>query len=1152
MIAGMPLRQFHVFLASPGGTESERHHVRSYFQQFNRSTALLFNSRFEIVDSDGYASGGVGRAQALITSQTLERFRSSLALVIGIMSQRFGTPTGEAGSGTEEEFRWALRNNQEAGFPEIKWFFRRMDSLHLPPDPAEARLALDQWEKVYRFRETLKSSEVMFSEYADPDDFRSVLDRDLTRWLTHPQRPWIQERALPPPAELNSRTVNPPVAYYHALDREFRRLDIAGIDNERSFEIPLNDIYIRLRVSPETTEGGGNQTTLSTDDALEINAAFAQRTRLVIVGDPGTGKSTFLRFLTLTLARSHIKADPKLALEQFSLDEPVPIPIYLSCWDLADFASQSDELRLPTFLTFISERLRSFDFAIADDEVDRLLRAGNCCLLLDGLDEVSTEGARAAVSRLIEECVDRFGSNRFVVTSRVRAYTGNSILRGAFTRFDVLPLDSADRRLFLRNWFALLFRTTPERVTETGSDANREIESLSSAIERNERIRSLAINPLLLTVIAIVHWNRKRLPEQRIDLYEECVDVLLGQRKEAERIQRRRRVYSTDDTSEHHSHEERARARKRLAEIALYMTSQSSPNYEVTQADLVQLLAPRFTDPAAMDSERAAIRVGLFLESQELRVGLLVSRRAKHYRFVHLTFQEYLTAWYLSNMDLAEALKIVRPHLGESSWFETLQLLGSQWAKESDERLDTYVSWLLESRGDSLQEQAPLVALCANILRDTSAVADIRAATRSTYAQAVANTLHVFREGSEVPIRTQMEILEALGALGAPVKPHLTDALRANFFQVRRRAVELVAPLISDDELFSFERLLSRDRSKEPIRALIKAWLARDSERTLNTLKRRLWGWKAGEAVATLAPLFRAHFPTRIVAFQFVVRTARGWNLDASFRKEIQRWIDDIRIDPAKREETRRVLIEAVDSALHPDTRAAALEALAKYWHSDEVRALIAKQIRESLDYLARRCAVDILAEWWQDEDSRKLIEDSAISDRHPVVRSACLEALAKHWPDEATRGLLRRRGTEDFDWVCRVRVLDILSSRWPDRETQSFLIERALGAESHKGLRIRAFLGLFVRLDWRVRRFAQALYSQNSDSQLPFLDPRQPITRARVRKAAESVTLSPDQIDEFIMAISQHLGWDVILSGETERGLMEQEPSAYPGDKPV
>ena len=67
-----------------------------------------------------------------------------------------------------------------------------------------------------------------------------------------------------------------------------------------------------------------------------------------------------------------------------------------------------------------------------------------------------------------------------------------------------------------------------------GTEARREFDSLSRGIESNDRIRPLAVNPLLLTVIAIVHWNRKRLPEQRVDLYDECVDVLLGQHKETE------------------------------------------------------------------------------------------------------------------------------------------------------------------------------------------------------------------------------------------------------------------------------------------------------------------------------------------------------------------------------------------------------------------------------------------------------------------------------------------------------------------------------------------------------------------------------------------------------------------------------------------
>ena len=84
---------------------------------------------------ENYATIGVGRPQEMITRQTLEKYRESLALVIGIMAQRFGSPTGKAESGTEEEFNWALESHKTSGFPEIKWFFRKVDKLELPPIP---------------------------------------------------------------------------------------------------------------------------------------------------------------------------------------------------------------------------------------------------------------------------------------------------------------------------------------------------------------------------------------------------------------------------------------------------------------------------------------------------------------------------------------------------------------------------------------------------------------------------------------------------------------------------------------------------------------------------------------------------------------------------------------------------------------------------------------------------------------------------------------------------------------------------------------------------------------------------------------------------------------------------------------------------------
>jgi hypothetical protein len=91
---------------------------------------------------ENYSTIGIGRPQ-----ETLEKYRDSLALVVGIMGQRFGSPTGKAESGTEEEFNWAMQSHNQHGYPEIKWFFRKADKLETPADPDEALKAVEQMEE---------------------------------------------------------------------------------------------------------------------------------------------------------------------------------------------------------------------------------------------------------------------------------------------------------------------------------------------------------------------------------------------------------------------------------------------------------------------------------------------------------------------------------------------------------------------------------------------------------------------------------------------------------------------------------------------------------------------------------------------------------------------------------------------------------------------------------------------------------------------------------------------------------------------------------------------------------------------------------------------------------------------------------------------
>ena len=187
------VRRYHIFLASPGDVQDERQAVRNFVERFNRNYARFRGIQFEVVDWEHYSSTGIGRPQELITRQTLETFRPSLALVIGIMAQRFGSPSGTHESGTEEEFEYAVQSWRTRGFPEIKWYFRQVEPLLVDADPQKAHAELEQWGKVRDFRARMSAMEprLYTRTYRDLPAFVDLLEQDLGQWLNAPERPWM-------------------------------------------------------------------------------------------------------------------------------------------------------------------------------------------------------------------------------------------------------------------------------------------------------------------------------------------------------------------------------------------------------------------------------------------------------------------------------------------------------------------------------------------------------------------------------------------------------------------------------------------------------------------------------------------------------------------------------------------------------------------------------------------------------------------------------------------------------------------------------------------------------------------------------------------------------------------------------------------------
>ena len=95
----------------------------------------------------------------------------------------------------------------------------------------------------------------------------------------------------------------------------------------------------------------------------------------------------------------------------------------------------------------------------------------------------------------------------------------------------------ADVEQFLLNWHQLVAIGQMGPGASADAYAAAQTRQLLDAIQANERIRELAINPLMLTVIAMVHRDRVKLPDRRAELYAEAVDVLLGKWDEARGVQ---------------------------------------------------------------------------------------------------------------------------------------------------------------------------------------------------------------------------------------------------------------------------------------------------------------------------------------------------------------------------------------------------------------------------------------------------------------------------------------------------------------------------------------------------------------------------------------------------------------------------------------
>ena len=230
--------------------------------------------------------------------------------------------------------------------------------------------------------------------------------------------------------------------------------------------------------------------------------AVKSHDKLLILGKPGAGKTTFLKWLAIQCNSS-----------QFG--NVVPIFVMLK-----EFAEAKEQ---PTLLEYISGQFR--ECGVEDSQsVETMLNRGRALILLDGLDEVRDAEHDRVLSDLCNAS-RQFHTSRFVMTCRIAAqeYTFEQ-----FTEVEVADFDDKQIADFSTKWFQVKDSVKAEQFP--------------LQLQENKSIRELATNPLLLTLLCLVFEEQGGFPTNRSELYKEGLNVLL-KKWDAERNIKRETVY---------------------------------------------------------------------------------------------------------------------------------------------------------------------------------------------------------------------------------------------------------------------------------------------------------------------------------------------------------------------------------------------------------------------------------------------------------------------------------------------------------------------------------------------------------------------------------------------------------------------------------
>jgi predicted NACHT family NTPase len=347
--------------------------------------------------------------------------------------------------------------------------------------------------------------------------------------------------------------------------------------------------------------------------------------KLVILGKPGAGKTTFLKQLAVDWSQDNFY--PELIAVLIELRQ-----IRDKKWQIIDAISEELGLEEPS-------------------QTIALLKQGKLLVLMDRLDEVPKNSMRQVAQSQLSSIAKEYSENRFIITCRTQVIVSIPV---GFSSVEVADFKPEQVKHFVENWFRASGKSDEE--------VREQWKTLEKAITDNSALRELTVTPVLLSLICLVLQDEGKMPSEMTWLYKKGMKLLLSKWNESKNIG------DWEVGGEIYRQLSIDKKERLLTEIAAY-NFEDPENFALFEEEKISGFISDFLN---LNDRSEGVAV---LQAIELQHGLLIERADGLWSFSHLTFQEHFTIQWLTKLPPEEiAIK-----LADYGWQESiLGLVNSQ------------------------------------------------------------------------------------------------------------------------------------------------------------------------------------------------------------------------------------------------------------------------------------------------------------------------------------------------------------------------------------------------------------------------------------------------------------------------------------------